>query len=113
MRRVAVFVIAIALAASGCRRGERIVVGSKNFGESVLLGEIVAQAIEARSSVPVERRLNLGGTFVCDHAIRAGELDVYVEYTGTAYSAILKRPPIMNRAEVLEAVRSEYAKDGL
>jgi len=113
MKRTAVVVLAVALAALGCRRGERIVVGSKNFGESVLLGEIVARAIEERSTVPVERRLNLGGTFVCDHAIRAGELDVYVEYTGTAYSAILKRPPIKDRAAVLEEVRKEYAKDGL
>ena len=104
---------ALALAIVACRRGERIVVGSKNFGEQVLLGEIVAQAIESRTGLAVERRLNLGGTFVCDHAIRAGELDVYVEYTGTAESAILKRPPPGDRAAVLDDVRGEYAKQGL
>ena len=104
----------LAMLALGCRaQGERTVVGSKNFGEQVLLGEIVAQAIESRTKLPVERRLNLGGTFVCDHAIRAGELDVYVEYTGTALSAILKRPPIADRVAVLEEVRRAYAADGL
>jgi glycine betaine/choline ABC-type transport system substrate-binding protein len=112
--RVTIFaVLAALLVIAGCRRGERIVVGSKNFGEQVLLGEIIAQAIEQRTQLAVERRLNLGGTFVCDHAIRAGELDVYVEYTGTAESAILKRPPPADRAAVLEDVRREYAKQGL
>jgi glycine betaine/choline ABC-type transport system substrate-binding protein len=112
-RHALVLVAALAFALVACRRGERIVVGSKNFGEQVLLGEIVAQAIEARTGLAVARRLNLGGTFVCDHAIRAGELDVYVEYTGTAESAILKRPPPGDRTAVLDDVRREYAKHGL
>jgi glycine betaine/choline ABC-type transport system substrate-binding protein len=111
--RALALVAALAIALAACRRGERIVVGSKNFGEQVLLGEIVAQAIEARTGLAVERRLNLGGTFVCDHAIRAGELDIYVEYTGTAESAILKRPPPGDRTAVLEDVRREYAKQAL
>ena len=81
-----------------------IVVGSKNFTESVLLGELVAQKLEA-NGCRVERRLNMGGTFVCDAAIRAGEIDVYVEYSGTALSAILKQPD----ANVEDA----YAKHGL
>jgi glycine betaine/choline ABC-type transport system substrate-binding protein len=111
--RALALVAALAIALAACRRGERIVVGSKNFGEQVLLGEIVAQAIEARTGLAVERRLNLGGTFVCDHAIRAGELDIYVEYTGTAESAILKRPPPGDRTAVLDDVRREYAKQAL
>jgi glycine betaine/choline ABC-type transport system substrate-binding protein len=78
-----------------------------------LLGEIVAQSIERRARVPVERRLGLGGTFVCDHALRAGEIDVYVEYTGTAFTAILKRSPISDRARVLAEVRNAYAEPGI
>jgi len=111
MKRAAAIAIAIAIA--GCRPAAHIVVGSKNFGEQVLLGEIVAQAIEQRARLPVERRLNLGGTFVCDRALRAGEIDVYVEYTGTAYTAILKRPPIGDRDAVLAEVRARYAERGL
>ncbi len=98
---------------AGCRPADRIVVGSKNFSEQVLLGEIVAQSIERRAHLPVERRLGLGGTFVCDHALRAGEIDVYVEYTGTAYTAILKRSPIADRARVLAEVRDRYGEAGL
>jgi glycine betaine/choline ABC-type transport system substrate-binding protein len=98
---------------AGCRPADRVVVGSKNFSEQVLLGEIVAQSIERRARVPVERRLGLGGTFVCDHALRAGEIDVYVEYTGTAFTAILKRSPISDRARVLAEVRNAYPESGI
>ena len=65
-----------------------MVVGSKNFTEQVILGELVAQTIEAEGGVRVVRKLNLGGTFVCDRGIRTGDLDVYVEYTGTAVTAV-------------------------
>jgi glycine betaine/choline ABC-type transport system substrate-binding protein len=106
------FALLLALFAAGCRSGDRVVVGSKNFSEQVLLGEIVAQAIE-RAGVAVDRRLNLGGTFVCDRALRAGEIDVYVEYTGTAYTAILKHPPGPDRDEVLRQLRAEYTPAGL
>jgi osmoprotectant transport system substrate-binding protein len=85
------------------------VVASKNFVEQDILGELVAQELEARG-IPVERRLHLGGTFVCHNALVAGEADVYVEYTGTAYTAILERPPISDPDSVLLAVESEYAE---
>ena len=98
---------------AGCRPADRVVVGSKNFSEQVLLGEIVAQSIERRANVPVQRRLGLGGTFVCDHALRAGEIDVYVEYTGTAFTANLKRAPISDRARVLAEVRNTYAESAI
>jgi osmoprotectant transport system substrate-binding protein len=111
MKRLATAALLLLLAA--CQPRERIVVGSKNFPEQVLLGEIVAQTIERRTRLPVERRLNLGGTFVCDRALRAGEIDVYVEYTGTAYTAILKRPPIADREAVLAEVREAYGRLGL
>ena len=68
-----------------------IVVGSKNFTEQLILGEIVAQTIERETGLPVHRRLNLGGTLICDRALLAGDIDVYVEYTGTALTAIFRR----------------------
>lgn len=94
--------------AAGCTRRERIVVGAKNFTESDLLAEIVAQQIERRTGLPVERKLHLGGTFVCHEAITAGQLDLYVEYTGTAFTAVLKHPPVADRDSVFHAVAVEY-----
>jgi len=91
--------------------GERpVVVGSKNLTEQVILGEILAQLLEARS-VPVERRLNLGGTFICHRALLAGDLDVYVEYTGTALTAILKEEVSHDPEAVYRRVREVYRKD--
>ncbi len=93
----------------GCGPNDAIVVGSKNFTESVLLGEIVAQQLE-RYGLQVDRRLNLGGSFVCHSAITAGQLDIYVEYTGTAYSAILKLPKERDPKLVRHVVDSTYAE---
>ena len=76
---------------SRVRKGRRCVVGSKNFTESVILGELVAQKLES-AGCKVDRRLNLGGSLVCDAAIASGSLDAYVEYSGTALTAILHRP---------------------
>ncbi len=96
---------------AGCGRRDRIIVGAKNFTESDLLAEIVAQQIERRTGVPVERRLHLGGTFVCHRAITAGDIDLYVEYTGTAFAAILKQPPISNPDSVYRFVAERYSRD--
>jgi osmoprotectant transport system substrate-binding protein len=112
MRRAAALLGLLAL--FGCHPAvDRVVVGSKNFSEQVLLGEIVAQTLQKKTSLPVERRLNLGGTFVCDQALRAGQIDVYVEYSGTAYTAILKHPPAADPKTVLGELRADYAKVGL
>lgn len=89
-----------------------VVVGSKNFTEQVVLGELLAQTLERRG-IPVTRRLNLGGTFICDQAIRAGDIDAYVEYTGTALTAILKEPVQADAEAVLTAMRERYAASGL
>src|SRR3989454_10007708 len=99
---------------AGCGRREGvIVVGSKNFTEQRILGELLAQTVES-VGLKAERKLDLGGTFVCDAAIRAGQIDMYVEYTGTALAAILKeKPEGKDRAQVLARVREAYAKDGL
>jgi osmoprotectant transport system substrate-binding protein len=96
---------------AACRpSGDRPVrIGSKNFTEQVILGELAAQALEA-AGVPIERRLDLGGSFVCHRALVAGELDLYPEYTGTAYTAILKEKPISDAVLVRERVAAEYAR---
>jgi osmoprotectant transport system substrate-binding protein len=94
---------------AGCAGRDRIVVGSKNFTESDLLGEIMAQQIERRTGLPVARRFHLGGTFVCHQAITAGQIDLYVEYTGTAYVAVLRHSPIADRDSVYHAVARDYA----
>jgi len=95
---------------SACGRRDRIVIGAKNFTESDLLAEIVAQQIERRTALPVERKLHLGGTFVCHQAITAGAIDLYVEYTGTAFTAILKQPPIADPDSVYRFVARDYAR---
>lgn len=94
------------------RKGERIVVGSKNFTEQVILGELLAQVIERNTSLEVTRKLNLGDTLVCETALRAGDLDLYVEYTGTALTAIFKQPVLLNADEVNQRVATGYAATG-
>jgi glycine betaine/choline ABC-type transport system substrate-binding protein len=109
-RRAAFGALGLLLCVAGCRPAERpIRIGSKNFSEQVILGEIAAQALEARG-LRVDRRLNLGGTFVCHNAIVAGELDVYPEYTGTAFTAILGEKPVSDPAAVRSAVAGAYEK---
>jgi glycine betaine/choline ABC-type transport system substrate-binding protein len=104
--------IAILLLAACKRAHEPIVVGSKNFTESVLLGEIIAQRLE-NAGCTVDRKLDLGGTLVCDRAITAGSIDVYPEYSGTALTAILHRPASGDRDGVMKAVSDDYAHRGL
>jgi len=87
--------------------GARVAVGSKDFTEQVILGEILAQAIEAKTGLPVERRFDLGGN-LAHEALVAGEIDLYVEYTGTALLAILKSPPLTDPEEVYRRVKSDY-----
>ncbi len=89
-----------------------IVVGSKNFTEQLILGEIVAQAIERETGLPVERRLNLGGTLICEQALLNGDIDVYVEYTGTALTAVFHQPASTDPATVTNTVRDLYARSG-
>jgi osmoprotectant transport system permease protein len=85
----------------------RIAVGSKDFTEQIIMGELLAQVIERKTGLQVERRFDLGGN-LAHQAMIAGEIDVYVEYTGTALLAILKNPPIEDPAEVYRQVKSSY-----
>lgn len=110
-----VAVLGAGLAAALTRRATAptIVVGSKNFTEQIVLGELVAQTIERTTSLRVERRLNLGGTAVCDRALRSGDLDVYVEYSGTALTALFKQAVVHDRATALDIVRRAYVAAGV
>lgn len=92
----------------GWRAERPIVVGSKNFTEQVILGELVAQALEAEGAAVV-RKLNLGGTFVCDTGLRTGDIDIYIEYTGTAVSAVFHEDVPRDPAQALARARERYA----
>ena len=111
----AVATLAVVLIGSGvlaARAPGAIVVGSKNFTEQVILGELVAQTIERETGLAVERRLNLGGTLICDRALVAGDIDVYVEYTGTALTAVFHQPISSEAGGVYSKVRELYARTG-
>jgi osmoprotectant transport system substrate-binding protein len=101
-------VIAGLLLLAGCGNSGRIVVGSKNFTEQVILGEIVAQHLEKKLGAKVDRKLNLGGTLLAHQALVAGQIDLYPEYTGTALTAVLKLPVSREAASVENRVRQEY-----
>lgn len=103
-------VVCLAAVSSGACGGKTptVVVGSKNLTEQAILGEILAQHIERRLHVKVERKLNLGGTLLAHQALVNGEIDLYPEYTGTALTAVLKQRPMQNPAAVLSAVRAMY-----
>jgi osmoprotectant transport system substrate-binding protein len=98
------------LTTCGPSRQNLIVVGSKNFTEQLILGEIIAQQIENKTHLPVERRFYLAGTFICQQAILAGRIDIYPEYTGTALTAVLKEKPSADREKVYTQVKTEYAR---
>jgi glycine betaine/choline ABC-type transport system substrate-binding protein len=110
----AIAIVMVAAGAAYARTGDTtVVVGSKNFTEQVVLGELVAQTIEAEGNVHVARKLNLGGTFVCDRGVRTGDLDLYIEYTGTAVSAVFHQPVPPDSAKALERARELYARSGI
>lgn len=90
-------------------RADHPIIGAKNFTEQVVLGELLAQEIEAKSHLKVERRFYLAGSYICQQALVAGRIDAYPEYTGTALTAILKQPLDRNPESVLETVRRLYA----
>jgi osmoprotectant transport system substrate-binding protein len=94
---------------TGCGARQHIVVGSKNFTEQLILGEIIAQHIEARMHQPVERKLDLGGTLLAQQALVAGDIDMYPEYTGTGFTNVLKLSGVTDPAAVLAQVRAEYS----
>ena len=103
-------VLAVLLSIPGCSppRPDHPVIGAKNFTEQVVLGELLAQEIEAKSHLKVERRFYLAGSYICNQALVSGRIDAYVEYTGTALTAILKQPLNRDPQLVLDTVRRLY-----
>jgi osmoprotectant transport system substrate-binding protein len=98
----------LAIVACAPPRPNYPVIGAKNFTEQVVLGELLAQQIEAVTGMKVERRFYLAGSYICNQALIAGRIDSYVEYTGTALTAILKQPVNKNPQQVLDTVRRLY-----
>lgn len=106
--RLFLFWILVGTFGLGCDRPV-VVVGSKNFTEQVILGEMIALMLE-EEGLSVDRKLNLGGSFICHNALTTGQMDVYVEYTGTALTAILKEEVVHDPAEVYHRVTEEYER---
>ena len=107
-----VILFAVAMACIfGCRSSKKtITIGSKNFTEQIILGEIISQLVENQTDIKVKRKFNLGGTFVCFVALKQGDIDMYPEYTGTGLTAILKREVINDKNRVYSVVKEEFKK---
>lgn len=99
-----------ALAGCSGSSSKTIVIGSKDFSENIVLGEIFAQLVEAKTDLKVERKLNMGGTFVCFEAIKNGDIDIYPEYTGTGLTAQLEMDVISDPDEAYRVVSEEFDK---
>jgi osmoprotectant transport system substrate-binding protein len=106
---IALALLALLLSCSSSR-SERIVIGSKNFTESLILGELMAQQIETHTALKVGRRFYLAGTYICHQGMLSGRIDLYPEYTGTALTTILKGKPESNGQAVYDRVKAEYEK---
>jgi osmoprotectant transport system substrate-binding protein len=103
------FVSGMVLLAAGCTSRRRdIVVGSKNFTEQLILGELAMQLLERSCQTRVDGRFYLAGTYICQQAILAGRIDVYPEYTGTALAAVLKENAKGDSSQVYEEIKREY-----
>src|ERR1700719_1278771 len=111
MRRLFSLILVVTLAfLTACHAPKsQIVIGSKFFTEQVVLAELLAQHIETRTGIHVERKTNLGGTLLCQKALESGQLDLYVEYTGTALTAVLNESPGGDSAAIYERVKKGYA----
>ncbi len=95
---------------AGCTSGKKVVIGSKDFTENKILAEIMAQLIENNTDIKVERKINMGGTFVCFEAMKKGQIDIYPEYTGTGLTAQLKLPVETDPEKVYATVSTEFEK---
>jgi osmoprotectant transport system substrate-binding protein len=105
------FLSGLALLLAGCApKHSGLSIGSKNFTEQLVLGELLAQYLGRFTSLPIEKRFYLAGTYICHQALLAGRIDMYVEYTGTALVAILKETPGSDHAAVFNTVKTLYAR---
>jgi osmoprotectant transport system substrate-binding protein len=113
MRRIAICLVGLLCFAAACGKPAQshLTIGSKFFTEQVILAELLAQHIEARTNIHVERKTNLGGTLLVHKALLAGDLDLYVEYTGTALTAVLNESPgTENSTAIYNRVKQQYAQ---
>ncbi|HSY32360.1 MAG TPA: glycine betaine ABC transporter substrate-binding protein [Verrucomicrobiae bacterium] len=112
MRRLFSLILVVTLAfATSCHAPKpQIVIGSKFFTEQVVLAELLAQHIEARTGIHVQRKTNLGGTLLVHKAMQAGQVDLYVEYTGTALNAVLNESPTGDSSAVYQRVKQLYGE---
>jgi osmoprotectant transport system substrate-binding protein len=105
------FLAALALLLTGCApRSAGLSIGSKNFTEQLVLGELLAQYLGRFTALPIEKRFYLAGSYICHQALLAGRIDMYVEYTGTALMAILKQAPSSDPTAVFNTVKDLYAE---
>ncbi|MDF2556564.1 MAG: opuCC [Bacillales bacterium] len=112
LKRVGVILLAgvLSLSLIGCSGKNTITIGTKDFGENIVLGEMLSQLIENHTDLKVQRKLNMGGTFVCFEAIKNGDIDLYPEYTGTGLTAHLKMDVINDPKEAYRIVSEEFGK---
>jgi osmoprotectant transport system substrate-binding protein len=113
MRGIALCLLSLFCFAAGCRKPAQVhlTIGSKFFTEQVILAELLAQHIESRTNIPVDRKTNLGGTLLVHKALLSGNLDLYVEYTGTALTAVLNEPPgTDSSAAIYNRVKQQYSQ---
>jgi osmoprotectant transport system substrate-binding protein len=109
-RRRFLSALALTLAVGCSSRPPALSIGSKNFTEQLVLGELLAQYIAHFTTLPIDKRFYLAGSYICHQAILAGRIDMYVEYSGTALVAILKQPPASDHAAVLKTVKDLYSR---
>jgi osmoprotectant transport system substrate-binding protein len=107
--RISSIVLCLLLAGCSTPRRDAIVIGSKDFTEQVVLSELLAQHIESTTGLKVDRRFYLRGSYIAHQALLAGRIDLYVEYTGTALTAVLKQPVLNDPRAAFDRVRSSYA----
>jgi osmoprotectant transport system permease protein len=97
---------------SGAEAGDgsagTVTIGGKQFTEQEILGEMMATLIECSTDLTVRRRLNLGGTMICFNALKAGDLDLYPEYTGTGLMNILKHDIVRDPDEAYDTVKRDF-----
>jgi osmoprotectant transport system substrate-binding protein len=113
MRRIALCLLSLFCFAAACRKPTQLhlTIGSKFFTEQVILAELLAQHIESRTNIPVDRKTNLGGTLLVHKALLSGDLDLYVEYTGTALTAVLNETPGTDTpAAIYNRVKQQYSQ---
>jgi osmoprotectant transport system substrate-binding protein len=113
MRRMALCLLSLFCFAAACRTPTQLhlTIGSKFFTEQVILAELLAQHIESRTSIRVDRKTNLGGTLLVHKALLSGDLDLYVEYTGTALTAVLNESPGTDTpAAIYNRVKQQYSQ---